>query len=263
MIETDRQTSEQNRVAHVFGPVRSSRLGRVLCANLVPMKLCNYDCIYCEHGNTTRKTVSRDMYCDFDRVVEEIGEHLWLEPEYIALTGPGEPVMQAQLNQLMQQLRAITDVPIAVLTNGGLLWRADIRAELMDADIVLPCLDAGDNATLKAVNRPHARISIDDIIDGMIRFRRRYRNRPSWLRVTRVGGVNDSPQSLDRIRRAVRRVEPDRVHLRTASVPHLEESSDIDPERLESIAAYMGPTTEIIPDAATAHADRQMRGATA
>lgn len=102
-----RQSSLRPEAPAVFGPVHSRRLGRVICAELVPHKVCNFDCIYCERGSTTRKTIMRDMYCDFPAIVEEIEERLHLEPDYIALTG----------------------VPIAVMSNGGMFWRADVRGE--------------------------------------------------------------------------------------------------------------------------------------
>ncbi len=259
MIAHTRNSSLEPQAPCVFGPVHSRRLGRVICAELVPHKVCNFDCIYCERGPTTRKTIMRDMYCDFPAVAAEISDLLHFEPDYIALTGAGEPLLQGQVNQLMQLIRTVTDVPIAVMSSGGLFWRADVRAELMDADIVLPSLDAGDNATLQAVNRPHARIAVDDMIDGLIRFRRRFKGRPMWMRTTLVGGVNDTAQSLDRIRRAVRRIGPDRLQVRTAVVPSVENSRAISPERLESIVEYFGENTEIIDEAATAERSRGFR----
>jgi wyosine [tRNA(Phe)-imidazoG37] synthetase (radical SAM superfamily) len=259
MIEHTRNPSLEPHASCVFGPVQSRRLGRVICVGLVPHKVCTFDCIYCERGPTTRKTIMRDMYCDFPAVVAEIRGLLHLEPDYIALTGAGEPLIQGQVNQLMQLIRTVTDVPIAVMSNGGLFWRADVRAELMDADIVLPSLDAGDKATLQMINRPHARITVDDMIDGLIRFRRRFKDRPIWMRTTLVGGVNDSPQSLDRIRRAVRRIGPDRLQIRTAVAPSMENSRAISPERLERIMEYFGENAEIIDEAATAERSRGFR----
>jgi len=255
-------------MTHVFGPVHSVRLGRLICVDLVPLKVCNFDCVYCEYGRTTTETIMRDRYLDFAEVTGEIEQRLDSRPDYIALTGCGEPLIHAQLNQLMQHIRAVTDVPIAVLSNGGMFWRADCRAEMMDADILLPSLDAGDNATLHAVNRPHARISVDDIIDGLVRFRRAFR-KPLWLRVTLVGGFNDSPRSLDRIRRAVRRINPDKVQLRAADCLTCADAGKIPAERLRSIAAYFGPAAEIIEETATVdrehgfdpRAHRQIQGA--
>jgi wyosine [tRNA(Phe)-imidazoG37] synthetase (radical SAM superfamily) len=232
----------------VFGPFLSRRLGRALGVDLVPFKVCNFDCIYCRLGRTTKKTILRDTYRDFDSVVEEIDARLAFEPDYIALTGSGEPVIHAQLNQLMQRIRAVTGIPIAVLTNGGLFWRADVRAEMLDADLVIPSLDAGDNATLQAMNRPHLRIGVDGIIDGLLRFKRAFSG-PLWLEVTLVAGVNDSPRSLERIRRATRKICPDKVHLSTVTRPTVDEDAPaLSRERLEQIADYFGPTAEVIAD---------------
>lgn len=255
MIRQTRQLYRSHN-PRVFGPVDSRRLGRVICVELVPQKTCNFDCVYCERGKTTEKTVIRDMYCDFSDIVSEIQDLLYLEPEYIALTGAGEPLIQTHINRLMQLIRTVTDVPIAVMSNGGLFWRADVRRELKDADVVLPSFDAGDNATLRAVNRPHARIAIDDMIDGLVRFRRQFTGCPMWLRTTLVGGINDSSVSLHRIRRAVHRIGPDRLQLRSAAAPSAENTYEIPTERLERIAAYFGENAEVIAEGATAERDR-------
>ena len=57
---------------HLYGPVPSRRLGRSLGIDLVPHKVCTYDCIYCQIGKTTEKTLLRKEYVPVKEVLEEV-----------------------------------------------------------------------------------------------------------------------------------------------------------------------------------------------
>lgn len=230
----------------VLGPVHSPRLGRVVEVDLVPHKVCPFDCIYCRFGRTTHKTIMRDLYRDFDVILEQLPAFLHADPEYIVLTGAGDPSGHAQLNQLVQRIRSVSGVPVAVMTCGALFWRADVRAEVFDADVVVARLDAGDNATFSAMNRPHPRITIDDVIEGLKRFNRAF-NGSLRLEVTVVAGVNDTPLELERIRRAVRRIKPETLYLSTSAAPRSEEDAPaVTAARLEEIAAFVGEHAAVL-----------------
>jgi wyosine [tRNA(Phe)-imidazoG37] synthetase (radical SAM superfamily) len=191
----------------------------------------------------------RDVYRDFAEIAAEVSKRLSFEPDYITLTGAGDPALHAQLNQVIQHIRTLTDVPIAILTSGALFWRADVRAEALDADLVLASLDAGDNATLSAVNRPHHRVAIDDIIEGLMRFRRAFHG-PLRLTVTLVSGINDAPQSVERIRRALDRIGPEKVYLDTVSRSAIDETvPSVTPDQLHAVAEYLGTNVEVIAEA--------------
>ncbi len=82
---------ERKYTRHVFGPVPSRRLGRSLGVDLVPFKTCTYDCIYCQLGRTTCKTIERKEWVPLDDVVRELKMRLESRPDYITLSGSGEP----------------------------------------------------------------------------------------------------------------------------------------------------------------------------
>ena len=68
------------RCQHVFGPVPSRRLGRSLGIDLVPFKTCSYDCIYCQLGRTTNKTIERKEYVPLSEILEELESRLAAGP---------------------------------------------------------------------------------------------------------------------------------------------------------------------------------------
>ena len=57
---------------YIFGPVPSRRLGRSLGVDLVPFKTCTYDCIYCQLGRTTDKTMQRKEWVPIDIVIDQL-----------------------------------------------------------------------------------------------------------------------------------------------------------------------------------------------
>jgi len=232
----------------IFGPVPSRRLGRSLGVDLVPFKTCTYDCIYCQLGRTTCKTMERKEWVPIDGVLEKLNEKLCTEPDYITLSGSGEPTLFSRLDELIDRIKAMTRVPVAVLTNGSLLWQEDVRNQLMNADLVIPSLDAGDEALFRLVNRPHEEISFEQMFSGLIDFRRGFRGE-YWLEVFVIGAYTAVPGELAKVAKCVDRIRPDRVQLNTVTRPPAEEYAvGVSSERLEELASIFRPRAEIIAD---------------
>ena len=156
---------------HVFGPVPSRRLGRSLGVDLVPFKVCTYDCIYCQLGRTTCKTTERKEWVPLNEVCASLRDTLDTKPDFITLSGSGEPTLFSRPGELIRSIKDLTDVPVAVLTNGSLLSVPEVRAGLLEADLVVPSLDAGNERLFRIVNRPHEDIAFDRMVEGLIAFR--------------------------------------------------------------------------------------------
>ncbi len=235
-------------MTYIFGPVPSRRLGRSLGVDLVPFKTCSYDCIYCQLGRTTNKTIERREWVSLDAVVEELREKLGTQPDYITLSGSGEPTLFSRLDVLIARIRSMTDIPIAVLTNGSLLWQPEVRRQLMNAHLVIPSLDAGDDAMFRAVNRPHDGIAFETMLQGLIDFRHEYKGE-YWLEVFLLAGHTAVEADLRKIIDCVRKIGPDRVQLNTATRPPAEEYAyQVDASRLSEIARRFIPPAEVIAD---------------
>jgi wyosine [tRNA(Phe)-imidazoG37] synthetase (radical SAM superfamily) len=205
---------------HVYGPVWSRRLGRSLGVDLVPFKTCSYDCIYCQLGRTTTKTTRRREYVRVAAVLDELRRRLaeGPTPDFIALAGSGEPTLHAGLGELIATLKRRTDVPVAVLTNGSLLGRPDVRRELAPADLVLPSLDAGNARMFRRVNRPHPSVGFARMVDGLVEFTAGFGG-AVWLEVFLLAGSTAMPDSVAQLAALARRVAPARVQLNTVVRP--------------------------------------------
>jgi len=164
------------RTGYVYGPVPSRRLGLSLGVDIVPPKICTLDCIYCQIGRTTQKSTERRDFLDIALVLAELRDRLaeGVVADYITIGGSGEPTLNSRLGELIDGIREMTRIPIAVLTNGTLLYRPDVRADCAKADVVLPSLDAGDATVFNKVNRPAPDISIEKLVGGLRQFREEY-----------------------------------------------------------------------------------------
>jgi len=232
----------------IFGPVPSRRLGRSLGIDLIPHKTCTYDCLYCQVGLTTDHTATPKEHISLTTVIKELKTKLDTQPDYITLSGSGEPTLYAPLAELIDQIKALTDIPIAVLTNGSLLWQPHIRQALRRADLVAPSLDAGSPAAFQKINRPHPDITFDKMLAGLIQFRQEFKGQ-YWLEVFIIEGINTDPAELENLAHGIARIDPDRVQLNTATrptaVPNVQAVSF---EKLHQIATQLSDKAEVIAD---------------
>lgn len=237
---------------YVYGPVASRRLGRSLGVDLVPFKTCTYDCIYCQLGRTTCQTIERSEYVPVDAVLTELKAKLAIgpKPDYVSLAGSGEPTLHARIGDLIDGIKRLTRVPVAVLTNGSLLWAPEVQEALMEADLVMPSLDAGDEPMFQRVNRPHRGISFGVMVDGLAAFTARFR-KLVWLEVLLVEDLTGNAEEVEKIAALARRIRPGRVQLNTVSRPAAEAlAQPVPAERLSVLAKIFPKTVEVISEAA-------------
>jgi wyosine [tRNA(Phe)-imidazoG37] synthetase (radical SAM superfamily) len=206
---------------HIFGPVPSRRLGISLGVDLVPIKTCTLNCIYCECGQTTDLTLERKEYIPFEAVKKELNHYLTHNPKpnYITFSGSGEPLLNSRIGDVMHFIKAQSlDLPVAVLTNGTLLFQKQVRDDIKDAMVVIPSLDAVTEKIFRKINRPSPQLKINTIIEGLIKFRKEY-NGQIWIEVFIVPGFNDTEHELTVLKQAIEKIEPDQVQLNTLDRP--------------------------------------------
>ncbi len=224
---------------YVFGPVPSRRLGVSLGIDLVEAKTCNLNCIYCECGSNEKTYSERSDYVDIDKVKKELIEALkTIKPNYITFSGSGEPTLNKSIGKLIRWVKDETPYNVAVITNSTLLKHNDVVEEILDADIVLPSVDAISEDVFLKMNRPHSTIRSLDILDGLRNFTSKYTGKV-YLEVFITAGVNDSEDELKRFAEFFKELKVDGIQLNTLARPGAVEW--IKPatfERLEEIKKY-------------------------
>ncbi len=205
----------------IFGPVPSRRLGMSLGVDLVPQKVCSLDCVYCEVGTTTKLTTDRMEYVPYAKVVKELTEYLANNPppDYITFSGYGEPLLNSRIGDVLTFIKEnYPQLKVAILTNGTLLSDKNVRAEIMQADLVLPSVDAASDKVFKMLNRPEKHLKVEKHLQGLIDFSKEFKG-DIWLEVFILPGYNDNSNEIFELKKAIHEIQPSLVQLNTLDRP--------------------------------------------
>lgn len=201
----------------VFGPVPSRRLGSSLGINNIPPNVCSYSCVYCQAGRTCQIQTKRRAFYDPADILEAVSEKLkktdalGMAIDYLTFVPEGEPTLDSLLGKTIALLKPL-GIKIAVITNGSLIWKEDVREDLMRADWVSLKVDATGAETWHKINHPHSALKLDAILNGMLEFARRY---PGTL-VTEtmlVKDLNDSVPQLEKVLQFLVRLKPSTAYI--------------------------------------------------
>ena len=210
---------------HVFGPVPSRRLGQSLGVDTIPLKTCNWNCVYCQLGRTRPLTNRRQDYYPPESILSEVeaalNRHQPGEIDWVTFVGSGEPTLHASIGSLIDGIKSLTDIPVAVITNGSLLYIPDVREALLQADAVLPSLDAGSEKLYRQINRPFPYITFERLLYGLKAFQHHYWGN-LWVEVMLVRDLNDTEEALHDIAAMLEEIGPDEVHINLPTRPPAE-----------------------------------------
>ncbi len=208
----------------VYGPVPSRRLGESLGISPIPKKACNYSCVYCQLGRTDTMTNTRSEFFPLQKIIEEFRQALEAGAYFDAVTlvGEGEPTLYSRIGELILAMKELTEKPVAVITNGALLYEEGLRSELSEADIVLPSLDAFDEPSFHAINRPYVGLNFERCYRGLVDFADSYAGE-LWLETMLIQGMNDDEESLRKLQTLIEGVKHSRLYLNTSVRPPAEE----------------------------------------
>jgi wyosine [tRNA(Phe)-imidazoG37] synthetase (radical SAM superfamily) len=214
------------------------------------MKTCSQNCIYCQLGKDAPPVTERKEYVPIIEVLDELRRKTseGLEADYITISGSGEPTLNSGLGKLIDGIHDLTDIPVAVITNGTLLSQPDVREACCKADVVLPSLDAGDAETFEKINQPQHTLDFSTFAEGLIQFREEYTGQ-IWLEVFFCEGVNTSESAVISLKKWIDQINPDKIQINTAVRPVAHpQAVRVEPERLNQIAQTLSPKAEVIAD---------------
>jgi wyosine [tRNA(Phe)-imidazoG37] synthetase (radical SAM superfamily) len=233
---------------YTFGPVPSRRLGLSLGVDVIPKKLCSLDCVYCEVGATDKRGLARKEYLPARDILAEVKDVIAEYPniDCITISGSGEPTLNSKIGDIIRGIKQMTNIPVAVLTNGTLLSDPEVRKDLMDADIISPSLDAVTPEIFQQVDRPNPKLRIDNIIEGIKTFRKEYHGR-MWIEILFVSGMNDQDDEVYKLKQVIDEIRPEKIHLNTVVRPPAYSIAKPTSEvRLKEIQKILGGRSEVI-----------------
>lgn len=231
-----------------FSIVDSPVFGVTLQIQSIPRKICPGDCIYCPFGKTIHQLVDRESYYSIKRTIDDISGLLKLNKQikYIVISGPGEPTLNADLNCLIDSIKKITPLPIAIYTCGSLLWRISVQKDLLKANAIFVNIDAADRAIYHCINRFHQLIPYDRYIEGIMNFYNAFAG-DIYVRVCLLDGINTQETHFYRLAALVRKLNPKAVFVSTSSLS-IDKSRvlAINEQRLQKFTSSFGPSAQIL-----------------
>ena len=209
---------------YVYGPVPSRRMGLSIGISPINKGHCNYSCIYCQLGRTKNMTNVRKEYFNCMDIIKEFKTYLKNDIDFDVATivGDGEPLLYSKLGSLIDELKLLTNKPIAVITNGALMSDSLVRQELKNADIVLPSLDACSQETFKKINRPHGSIRFDDVVNGIREFSKDFKGE-IWMETMIIKNINDNTESFLELKKLLDTIDYHRLYINSPVRPPAEE----------------------------------------
>jgi len=233
---------------YVFGPVSSKRLGQSLGVDLLPPKSCTWNCLYCQLGKTRKFVTERQEFFPREEILEEVREALTVNTalDWITFVGSGETMLYKGIGWLVAEVKKLTNTPVAVITNGSLLYLPEVRQELLQTDAVLPSLNAGSEALHDHICRPASGLTFQQHLEGLAAFRREYKGR-LWIEVMLLGGINDTDAALNDLADVLEEINPDMVHLVLPTRPAPEQEIRLPSnDRLEQAIAILSKVAVVI-----------------
>jgi wyosine [tRNA(Phe)-imidazoG37] synthetase (radical SAM superfamily) len=237
---------------YIYGPIKSRRLGLSLGLSLSPNKICNFDCIYCQWGSVGRTVFERKEYVGADEIILELKSWMQKNPQearelkFITLSGLGEPTLNTCIGELIDQVKNITGLKIAIITNSTLLGDPAVRHGLLKADLIVPSLDAVDIELFKRIDRPHSDVKLNKIIEGLVALRKEFHGQ-IWLEIMLIAGMNDALEHIEELKKVIWRINPDKIHLNSPVRSTAEKNVfPVEKAKLEKIREILGDKAEII-----------------
>jgi wyosine [tRNA(Phe)-imidazoG37] synthetase (radical SAM superfamily) len=228
---------------YLFGPVPSRRLGISLGVDLVTHKICSLDCVYCECGSTTNLTCERKEYVPLKDVLKELDHYFEnnQNPDYITFSGSGEPTLNTTIGKVIEFIKKRRkEVSVALLTNGTLFSKKDVRDDVMNADLIIPSLDAVTARAFRKINRPCPDLNIEEYIQGILDLRNEFKGK-IWLEVLIIPGYNDGKEDLRFLKKSIKKIKPDKIQLNTLDRPGtISDITSATKECLEKISNFLG-----------------------
>jgi len=160
-----------------FGPISSRRLGSSLGINVSPttVKICSFDCIYCECGWTLEKKIAPEQFFSVEEIIAAIEAKLsqcsvaGTQIDSITFSGNGEPTLHPNFYQIIDTLIVLRDqyfpkTVITCLSNATQLANEKVLSALKRIENPVLKLDAVTESLFQLINKPVTPISVEEIM---------------------------------------------------------------------------------------------------
>lgn len=207
---------------YVFGPVPSRRLGISLGVDMVKAKTCNFNCVYCECGETKEYKKDRKKYIDVEILKIELAKVLsTLRPNYITFSGNGEPTLNSDLGEIVRWIKERYNIKTALITNASLLYKEDVLEEVMLFDLIIPTLNTVTEEIFQKINRASEECSVDNIKKGISKLSKIFKGM-IYIEFFVIEGINDNAEELEKYLEFLKTIKFTKLQLNSLARPGAE-----------------------------------------
>lgn len=166
--------------------------------------------------------IDRRSFYPPELIFEEVKRKVWEAKEkgeridYLTFVPDGEPTLDANLGQEIEMLKAL-NIPLAILTNSSLIWREDVREDLLKLNLVSLKLDAVSEDLWRRIDRPHKTLRLDKILEGMLEFRKDFDGK-LVTETMLIDGINYG-EEFKKIAEFLRELKPDIAYIAVPTRP--------------------------------------------
>lgn len=213
----------------VFGSVPSRRLGRSLGINNIPPKHCTYSCMYCQVGPTQTTEIEPRVFYQPQVIFNDVkasvmallekGESI----DYLTFVPDGEPTLDENLGKTIELLREL-GIKIAIITNGSLVWRKEVRQILQMADWVSLKVDSVDESVWRQINHPNKQFNLPKILSAMLTFADDFKGFLATETML-IEGVNTNDTHIAELTSFLQQLAPDKAYLAIPTRPTAEQGA--------------------------------------
>lgn len=210
----------------VFGPIKSRRLGNSLGINLLStdIKVCNFDCIYCECGFSNKSRMAKEKFCDTGELYNQLERVLSSRDNEtinaITYAGNGEPTLHPRFLTIAKKVKSLRDnyspsSDIVLLTNGTTLNKVSVQKAFESIDHILVKLDAGSDELIREINKPLSRFGIDKLVFGLMKLKTKIKIQSMFIEgtVNDVDISNTTEENVDLWLKWISLIKPDEVYI--------------------------------------------------
>lgn len=185
--------------------------GTRLPVDIIPLKVCSFNCVYCPLGNTTRQIIDREEFFPPDEIFKEINDFIEKngKPNYVWLKGNGEPSLYSSINKLIESIKQkYPDLKIGSWINGSLFHREDVRNDFLNCDLIIFHLDSITPKEFLKISRHHKDVKLNNIIEGIRLFKKNFKGRIGVSTVF-LSNINAKKKNLEELRDFLIEINPD------------------------------------------------------
>ena len=210
-------TNNTKIISSVYGPVNSWRLGKSLGIDLImDPSTCSFNCTYCQLGFIQKITTERKIFVPTEKVLDDFRASNWQKADVITFSGSGEPTLAKNIGEVIGKIKKITNRPIGILTNATLFNDPQVRKDILGADVISVKLDAPDDKTLQAINRPASGVNLNLILSGIQKVKKEFQGK---LQIQTMFMPQNKNQ-INELAKLLNEIKPDDIALNTPTRPY-------------------------------------------